>query len=98
MASGAVPPSNSRTRASSGLMCRYSRRSVLVATSRICPASSTPVGPAPTRAKVSQRARSAGSPADSAISNAPKIRRRIFMASSMVFIPGAIGAYSSCPK
>ena len=36
-------------------MCRYSRRSVLVATSRICPASSTPVGPAPTRAKVSQR-------------------------------------------
>ena len=79
-------------------MCRYSRRSVLVATSRICPASSTPVGPAPTRAKVSQRARSAGSPADSAISNAPKIRRRIFMASSMVFIPGAIGAYSSCPK
>ena len=42
-------------------MCRYSLRSVLVATSRICPASSTPVGPAPTRAKVSQRDRSAGS-------------------------------------
>jgi hypothetical protein len=47
---------------------------------------------------VSQRARSAGSSADSAISNAPKSRRRIFIASSMVFIPGAIGAYSSCPK
>ena len=45
-------------------ICRYSRRSVLVATSRICPASSTPVGPAPTRAKVSHRRRSAGSPAD----------------------------------
>ena len=51
-ASGALPPSNSRTRASSGLMFRNSARSVLVATSLICPASSTPVGPAPTRAKV----------------------------------------------
>ena len=43
-------------------------------------------------------ARSAGSSADSAISNAPNTRRRIFSASSMVFIPGAILAYSSCPK
>ena len=56
MASGALPPSKSSTRASSGLMFRNSARSVLVATSRIWPASSTPVGPAPTRAKVSQRA------------------------------------------
>jgi hypothetical protein len=38
------------------------------------------------------------SAAVSASSNAPKIRRRIFSASSMVFIPGAIGAYSSWPK
>ena len=37
-----------------GVMCRYSSRSVLVASSRIWPASSTPVGPAPTRANVSQ--------------------------------------------
>src|SRR5207248_4282721 len=73
-------------------------RSVLVATSRICPANSTPVGPAPTRAKVSQRRRSAGSSADSAISNAPNTRRRIFRASSMVFILGAKRAYSSCPE
>ena len=79
-------------------MCRYSSRSVLVATSRICPASSTPVGPAPTRAKVSQRWRSAGSVADSAISNAPNTRRRIFSASSIDFIPGANAAYSSWPK
>ena len=53
MASGALPPSNSRTRASSGSMLRNSARRVLVATSLICPASSTPVGPAPTRANVS---------------------------------------------
>ncbi len=59
-ASGAPPPSNSSTRASSGLATRYSARSVLVASSRIWPASSTPVGPAPTRANVSQRRRSAG--------------------------------------
>ena len=59
-ASGALPPSNSSTRASSGLARRYSARSVLVASSRIWPASSTPVGPAPTRANVSQCRRSAG--------------------------------------
>ena len=98
IASGALPASNSKTFASRGSMCRYSRRSVFVATSRICPASSTPVGPAPTRAKVSQRARSAGSLAESAISNEPNTRRRILSASSTVFIPGAIAAYSSCPK
>ncbi|HMD95065.1 MAG TPA: hypothetical protein VKG80_20735 [Trebonia sp.] len=69
-----------------------------MATSRICPASSTPVGPAPTRAKVSQRLRSAGSTAVSAISNAPKTRRRMTRACSMVFMPGAHSAYSSCPK
>ena len=53
------------------------------------PASSTSVGPAPTRAKLSQRCRLTGSVTLSAISNAPDTRRRIFMASSMVFIPGA---------
>jgi len=79
-------------------MCRYSSRSVLVASSRICPASSTPVGPAPTRAKVSHRLRSAGSAADSAISNAPNTRRLMTRASSMVFMPGAYLANSSCPK
>jgi hypothetical protein len=42
--SGASPPSNSSTRASAGLMSRYSSRSVLVATSWICRASSTPMG------------------------------------------------------
>ena len=34
----------------------------------------------------------------SAISNAPKIRRRSSSASSMVFMPGANNANSSCPK
>ena len=36
--------------------------------------------------------------ADSASSNAPNTRRRILMASSIDFIPGANAAYSSCPK
>ena len=70
-ASGALPPSKSSTRASSGSMVRNSARSVLVATSRIWPASSTPVGPAPTRTNVSQARRSSGVAAVSAISNAP---------------------------
>ena len=79
-------------------MLRNSERSVLVASSRICPASSTPVGPAPTSANVSQLRRSAGSAAVSAISNAPYTRRRMASASSSVFMPGAQPAYSSCPK
>ncbi len=97
-ASGALPPSSRITRVSSGVTCRYSARSVLVASSRICPASSTPVGPAPTRAKVSQRARSAAEVALSAISNAPNTRRRMVSASEIDFIPGANAANSSCPK
>ena len=97
-ASGALPPSNSSTRASSGFARRYSARSVLVASSRIWPASSTPVGPAPTRANVSQRRRWAGSSVVSAISNAPNTRRRMVSTSESVFMPGAIGANSSCPK
>ena len=51
-----------------------------------------------TKTKVSHRLRSSGSSADSAISNAPNTRRRIRRASSIVFIPGANSAYSSCPK
>jgi hypothetical protein len=62
------------------------------------PASSTPVGPAPTSANVSQRCRSSGSAELSAISNAPKTRLRMARASAIVFMPGANRAYSSCPK
>ena len=57
-ASGSSPPSKSSTRASLGSMSWYSRRSVCIASSRIWPASSTPVGPAPTSANVSHRRRS----------------------------------------
>ena len=57
-----------------------------------------PVGPAPTRAKVSQRLRSAGSTAVSASSNAPKTRRRMTRACSMVFMPGAHWANSGRPE
>ena len=97
-ASGAGPPSNSSTRVSCGRMWRNSARSVRVASSRICPASSTPVGPAPTRAKVSQRRASSWLVALSAISNAPNTRRRMVSASEIDSIPGANIANSSCPK
>ena len=51
----------------------------------------------PARTRATAGARS-GSVADWAISNAPKIRRRISSASARVFIPGAKAANSSCPK
>ncbi len=57
--------------------------------SAIWPASSTPVGPAPTIANVSHGSRAASSGSSSAISKAPKIRPRSSSASSIVFIPGA---------
>ena len=97
-ASGASPPSNSSTRASCGTIRRNSARSVRVASSRICPASSTPVGPPPTSANVSQRRASSWLVALSAISNAPNTRRRIVSASAIDFIPGANSPNSSCPK
>ena len=62
------------------------------------PATSTPVGPPPTTAKVSQARRSSSSSASSAISNAPKIRVRSASASSTVFMVGACGANSGWPK
>ena len=79
-------------------MWRNSARSVRVASSRICPASSTPVGPAPTSANVSQCRASSWLVELSAISNAPNTRRRIVSASAIDFIPGANSPNSSCPK
>ena len=52
-------------------MARKLRRKLRAASSRICPASSTPVGPAPTTATVSQNLCSAGSVEFSASSKAP---------------------------
>jgi hypothetical protein len=69
-----------------------------VASSRICPASSTPVGPAPTSANVSQRRASSWLVELSAISNAPNTRCRIVSASAIDFIPGAYSPNWSCPK
>ena len=69
-ASGALPPSNSSTRASSGSMVRNSERSVMVATSRSWPASSTRLG----RSHQGERQpgpASSGVAAVWAISNAP---------------------------
>ena len=92
------PPSNSSTRASVGLMLWNSLASARVAISRIWPASSTPVGPPPDTANVSQASRSGPAGSVSAISNAPNSRRRMVRASSRVFIPGAQAASSSRPK
>ena len=79
-------------------MVRNAPFSVRSASSAICPATSTPVGPAPTTTKVRRRSRSAGSVATSAASNAPRMRPRSSSASSMVFMPGAKVANSSLPK
>ena len=72
--------------------------SARVAISRIWPASSTPVGPPPAMAKVSQPSRSGPGASVSAISKAANSRRRMLSASSRVFIPGAHFANSSWPK
>ncbi len=55
--------------------------------SAIAPASSTPVGPPPTRTKVSSARRRPGSVSRSAFSKARRMRRRISSASSSVFEP-----------
>ena len=70
-------------------MLRKSSLRVLYANSAIAPANSTPVGPPPTITKLNQARRFSGSVSFSAASNAPNIRRRISMASSTVFKPGA---------
>ena len=64
-------------------------RSVWLAISASAPASSTPVGPPPTTTNVSQRLHAVGSASRSAASKARSTRRRISVASSIVFSPGA---------
>ena len=96
--SGADAPSTRTTRALVGSMLRNSPLRVLEASSRICPAISTPVGPAPTTTKVRRRSTTAGSVACSACSKAPKMRALSSRASSMVFMPGANTAKWSLPK
>ena len=75
--------------ASAGWMARKSLRSVSLAISPSAPASSTPVGPAPTTTNVSQGCRRPASVSRSAISKASRMRERISVASSMVLSPGA---------
>ena len=70
-------------------MRRKSRSMVCRAISESAPASSTPVGPAPTMTKVSHARCRSGSVSRSAASNASSTRRRISSASSIVFRPGA---------
>ena len=70
-------------------MDRNSSRSVWRAISASAPAISTPVGPPPTITNVSSRRRSSGSGVRSATSKASSMRRRISVASSRLFSPGA---------
>ncbi len=97
-ASRRLPPSIRMIRAARGSKLRKSRLSVWCAISAKAPAISTPVGPPPITTKVSSARRSSGSVTCSACSKASRKRRRISVASSMVFIPGAMGAHSPCPK
>ena len=92
------PASTSTMRARAVSMARNSSRSVCRAISASVPASSTPVGPPPTSTNVSSSRWRAGSVSRSARSNASRMRRRIAIASSSVFSPGAYGSHSSWPK
>ena len=86
------------TRAVVESICRYAPLSVWSASSAICPAISTPVGPAPTTVNVNSFSRRAGSLDRSACSNAPRMRARNSSASSIDFMPGANSAKWSLPK
>ena len=86
------------TRALVESMCRNAPLRVWSESSAICPAISTPVGPAPTTMKVSSFSRRAGSLDRSACSKAPRMRPRSSSASSMDFMPGANSAKWSLPK
>ena len=79
-------------------MRRKSFASVKRLISPIAPASSTPVGPPPTITNVSSARWRARSLSFSASSNASSTRRRISVACSIVFRPGANGSHSSWPK
>ena len=70
-------------------MLRKSRWMSSAAISRSAPAISTPVGPPPTTTNVSFARRVASSCSSSASSNASSTRRRISVASSRSFSPGA---------
>ena len=68
------------------------------AISAICPAISTPVGPAPTTTKVSWRSRSASVSATSAVSKARRICARMCSAPSSDFSSAACSCHSGWPK
>ena len=92
------PPSSRMTRAVAVSMRRKSPRKLWRAIVGNIPANSTPVGPPPTITNVRYAARSASSVAFSASSNAVRKRRRISIASSTFFSPGASASHSGCPK
>ena len=92
------PDCTSTTRACAGSKLRNSASMPKRASSAIAPASSTPVGPPPTIRKVSSALRSTGSSVISARSKAMSNRRRISVASSIRFKPGANTFQASLPK
>ena len=90
--------STSRIRAVRGSTARKSLRKVSRASSAICPAISTPVGPAPTTTNVSHAARRSASSSVSAASKALSSRLRTTSALSSDFTSAACSLQSSCPK
>jgi hypothetical protein len=81
-----------------GSISRKSPGSVSRASSAICPAISTPVGPAPTTTNVSHGARRSGSDSFSAASNALRMRPRTVSALSSDLTSAAYRLHSSWPK
>src|SRR5699024_2260798 len=90
--------SSRMTRAAAGSIRRKLFLSVCCASSATWPAISTPVGPAPTITKVSNRLRCSSSSVISACSKQPMIRLRSSSASSTDFMPGAHCSKWSLPK
>ena len=93
-----APPSSNRIRLLAGSILRKFPRRVTETNCAIEAASSTPVGPPPTRTNVIWRARSFSSSVDSASSKALRILVRIVSASLRLLRPGANRANSSWPK
>ena len=93
------PASTRMMRAWVGSMTRNSSASAQCASSAIAPAISTPVGAAADHHEGQQRlALAPRRRSVSARSNASRMRRRMSVASSIFFRPGAHFSQSSCPK
>ncbi len=92
------PASTSTMHPLPGSAVRKLRRRLSRASSAICPAISTPVGPAPTTTNESQEPRSSSERAISAASNALRIAERVTSALSSDLTSWANSPHASWPK